>query len=273
MCSDPDSTPTHRTGARRPARRVARSTCTAADGDRAGRLPGRCPRAERGGHLVLPDYHGLTPFYERAGAARSPRSGSTPWPSTTTAARPRPPPRDASFDHVAPRPAHDLGRARGRRRRGCRRSCARARGSRALFSVGFCFGGRASFLLGTVPDLALAGVIGFYGWPVGAFGNDTPAPADVADASCECRCWASSVAPTPRSGRPTCDDLRARPHRGRREHRIVSYEGAPHSFFDRQQAAHADASAEAWSRGASTSSRSRAVGVGGAQAPFSTSSS
>jgi carboxymethylenebutenolidase len=29
-------------------------------------------------------------------------------------------------------------------------------------------------------------------------------------------------------------------------HHVVTYEGAPHSFFDRTQAEHAQASAEAW---------------------------
>ena len=51
---------------------------------------------------------------------------------------------------------------------------------RSLYSVGFCFGGRISFLLATEPALSMAGVIGFYGWPVGPFLNDTPAPAALA---------------------------------------------------------------------------------------------
>ncbi|GAG80829.1 unnamed protein product, partial [marine sediment metagenome] len=49
------------------------------------------------------------------------------------------------------------------------------RGVTSLFSIGFCSGGRLSFLLGTVPGLDMSGVIGFYGWPVGPFANDTPA--------------------------------------------------------------------------------------------------
>jgi carboxymethylenebutenolidase len=32
------------------------------------------------------------------------------------------------------------------------------------------------------------------------------------------------------------------------EHELVSYEGAPHSFFDRKQDEFADASADAWQR-------------------------
>ena len=31
-------------------------------------------------------------------------------------------------------------------------------------------------------------------------------------------------------------------------HRIVTYKGAPHSFFDRKYAEYADASADAWTR-------------------------
>ena len=32
------------------------------------------------------------------------------------------------------------------------------------------------------------------------------------------------------------------------EHEVISYEGAPHSFFDRKQEQFADASADAWQR-------------------------
>ncbi len=32
------------------------------------------------------------------------------------------------------------------------------------------------------------------------------------------------------------------------EHELVTYDGAPHSFFDRKQEEFADASADAWSR-------------------------
>ena len=59
----------------------------------------------------------------------------------------------------------------------------RAQGPRRLFTVGFCFGGRIALLTPTVPELDVAGAIGFYGWPTGRSRNDTPAPADVADAN------------------------------------------------------------------------------------------
>ena len=53
-----------------------------------------------------------------------------------------------------------------------------------LFTIGFCMGGRFSFLNATLGK-GLAGVIGFYGWPIGAHRTHTPAPADLAG-SFEC---------------------------------------------------------------------------------------
>ncbi len=53
-----------------------------------------------------------------------------------------------------------------------------------VFTIGFCMGGRLAFLSAGF-NLGLAGVIGFYGWPVGPSRNGTPAPADVA-ASFDC---------------------------------------------------------------------------------------
>ena len=60
-------------------------------------------------------------------------------------------------------------------------SSLQALGPRRLFTMGFCFGGRLAFLTPTMPELGIAGAIGFYGWPTGRSRNDTPAPADVAD--------------------------------------------------------------------------------------------
>ena len=50
---------------------------------------------------------------------------------------------------------------------------------RALFSVGFCFGGALSFLQ-AASGLGYAGVIGFYGWPLGLpRWPDRPKPIDA----------------------------------------------------------------------------------------------
>jgi carboxymethylenebutenolidase len=119
------------------------------------------------------------------------------------------------------------------------------RSIRALFTVGFCFGGRMSFDMATVPEIEADGVIGFYGIPVGSGRNDAPAPADVA---WQMRCrvlglfgGADSAIP-PESIAAFEKALSA----AGVEHRLVAYPGAPHSFFDRKQAEFADASAAAW---------------------------
>lgn len=116
---------------------------------------------------------------------------------------------------------------------------------RASFSVGFCMGGRLSFVSLTRPGLGLAGAIGFYGWPVGPSRNGTPAPADVAE---EMRGAVLGLFGGADQGIPP-DAVaafdRALDAAGV-EHEIVAYPGAPHSFFDRKAAEFADVSADAW---------------------------
>src|SRR3712207_4399911 len=52
---------------------------------------------------------------------------------------------------------------------------------RSLFSVGFCFGGALSFLQ-AASGLGYAGVIGFYGWPLGSPRRpNSPKPIDAVD--------------------------------------------------------------------------------------------
>lgn len=116
---------------------------------------------------------------------------------------------------------------------------------RAVFSVGFCMGGRLSFVAATRPSLGLSGVIGFYGWPVGASGNGTPAPADLAG---EMRCPVLGLFGAADQGIPAeavstfdmaLDAVGV-------DHELVSYAGAPHGFFDRKADEFSDASLDAW---------------------------
>jgi carboxymethylenebutenolidase len=120
------------------------------------------------------------------------------------------------------------------------------RGSvRSVFTVGFCFGGRHSWLA-TAYEHDLAGAIGFYGRPgpgrdgspgpmqrarelrgpiLGLMGGDDPAiPVEDVNAFDQAL-EAAGV-----------------------EHEIVIYPGAPHSFFDRKHEQFAAESEDAWSR-------------------------
>ena len=115
----------------------------------------------------------------------------------------------------------------------------------AVFTVGFCFGGRNSWL-STAGGHELAGAIGFYGRPgpgrdgsrgptqragelaapiLALMGGDDPAiPVEEVNAFDEAL-DAAGV-----------------------EHEVVIYPGAPHSFFDRKYAEFATESEDAWRR-------------------------
>ncbi|MBA2381964.1 MAG: dienelactone hydrolase family protein [Chloroflexi bacterium] len=114
----------------------------------------------------------------------------------------------------------------------------------ALFTVGFCFGGRIAFLSATL-GLDLAGSIGFYGFPVGPGRGGTPAPADVADRMTNpilALFGGADGATSPEATREFDEALT----KSGVEHRVVTYDGAPHSFFDRKAEEFADASRLAW---------------------------
>lgn len=111
-------------------------------------------------------------------------------------------------------------------------------GVASVFTVGFCFGGRNSYRQ-AADQPGLAGAIGFYG------SVDNVAPvADQVQAPI-----LMLLAGDDQSIRPeSFDDLIASvTARGIDVERRV-YDGAPHSFFDRSFADHADACADAWDR-------------------------
>src|SRR5215216_889482 len=117
--------------------------------------------------------------------------------------------------------------------------------TRAIFTVGFCFGGRQSWLA-AASGHGLAGAIGFYGRP-GEGADGSPGPAQRA-----------SELEAPILGLMggadqaiTAQDVAAFDaalQEAGVEHELVTYEGAPHSFFDRKQEEFADASDDAWRR-------------------------
>jgi carboxymethylenebutenolidase len=113
-----------------------------------------------------------------------------------------------------------------------------------VYTVGFCLGGRIS-LLQARSGLDLAGVIGFYAWPVGPHRSGIPAPADEAPRfGCPVlSLYGGADQGIPAEARDAFDRALSA---ASVPHRTLVYEGAPHSFFDRKAADFADASADAW---------------------------
>ena len=124
--------------------------------------------------------------------------------------------------------------------------CSATAGSRSLFTVGFCFGGRVAFLSLTIGLPELQGGDRLLRLADRPSRNDTPAPAEVAG-QMRVRCWASSAAPTRGSRRRSSRSSGAR-WRPPAWTTRSSVPGAPHSFFDRKAEEFADASADAWER-------------------------
>jgi carboxymethylenebutenolidase len=118
---------------------------------------------------------------------------------------------------------------------------------RSLFSVGFCFGGALSYLQ-AASGLGYAGVIGFYGWPLGLKRwPDRPKPIDAVP---RYKSAVLSIFGGADEGIPQADvdAFNAACSRARVKHDSTVYPGAPHSFFDRKFEEFADASADAWRR-------------------------
>jgi carboxymethylenebutenolidase len=110
----------------------------------------------------------------------------------------------------------------------------RGEGYEAVFTVGFCFGGRNSWLAAAAGH-GLAGAVGFYGRPIETAAIDAPILALMGGAD----------QGIPREDAEAFD---AALDSAGVEHEVVIYDGAPHSFFDRKQEQFAEASEDAWRR-------------------------
>ena len=120
----------------------------------------------------------------------------------------------------------------------------RERGVRSVFTVGFCYGGRNSWLA-AADGHGLAGAVGFYGMP--AERNGQPGPTHRA-AEIEAPILALQAGDDQNiTAEHNAAFEQALAHAGV-EHEVVTYDGAPHSFFDRKQEEFADASEDAWRR-------------------------
>jgi carboxymethylenebutenolidase len=118
---------------------------------------------------------------------------------------------------------------------------------KSLYAVGFCFGGALAYLQ-AASGLGYAGVIGFYGWPLGLKRwPDRPKPIDAVS---RYTCPVLSIFGGADEGIPqsAVDDFDGACRKAGVKHDLTVYPGAPHSFFDRKYAEFAEASADAWKR-------------------------
>lgn len=204
------------------------------------------PEAPAGaGVAVLPDVRGLYRFYEELAlrfAERGVGAVAIDYFGRTAGVGKRG--DDFPYmDHVAKTTAEDIqadvGAAVDYLRSSDGGSC------NAVFTVGFCFGGRHSWLA-AAGGHGLAGAVGFYGRP--GVGNDgSPGPAQRAG---EISAPILGLMGGADEGIPA-EAVAAFEHalgEAGVEHDLVTYEGAPHSFFDRRQDDYAEASADAWRR-------------------------
>lgn len=217
----------------------------ASDGNRLAAfvaLPAYPPGA---GVVVLPDVRGLFHFYEEL-ALRLAECGIAAitidyFGRTAGASQ-----RDDEFpymDHVVQTTAEGVQADVDAAMRYLRSS--RACGCRNVFTVGFCFGGRHSWLTAARDDLA--GAIGFYGVPGPGKRDGVPGPTQRAG---ELKAPILALMGGADEAIPAEDiaEFEGALQANGVEHDVVTYEGAPHSFFDRRFEEHADASADAWKR-------------------------
>jgi carboxymethylenebutenolidase len=214
---------------------------TARDGARFAAFAAHPDAPSGAGVVVLPDVRGLYRFYEELAlrfAERGIAAIAIDYFGRTAGVGKR----DDDFEyteHVQQTTEEgiqaDVGAAVDR---------LRETGSEAVFTVGFCFGGRNSWLA-AASGHGLAGAIGFYGMPAERRGR--PGPTQLAD-RIEAPILALQAGDdaniTVAHNAAFGDALSV----AGVEHEIVEYDGAPHSFFDRKYEEFADASADAWRR-------------------------
>ena len=217
---------------------------TSGDGTRFSAAIAESPQAQAPSVLIFPDVRGLYPFYleltERFAQAGHDAIVIDYFGRTAGLG-----PRDEDFDYkphvqelrvdqVQADAAAALAALRERR------------GAERVVSVGFCLGGMHSFLAGANPELALDGVVGFYGILDGSRrGIDGPLQraAEIRTPVLGLFGGADQAIPVDH-----VHQFDAGLSEAGAPHELHVYPDAPHSFFDRRAAEHADASEDAWRR-------------------------
>ncbi len=217
---------------------------TSADGARFSAALASSGRAGGAGVVVLPDIRGLSPFYvelaERFADAGHHAIALDPFGRTAGTGV-----RGEGFDHrphvMQTRVAQVQADAIA-----AREALAARTGAASVVVVGFCFGGMQAFLSAREPGIGFDGTVGFYGILAGGRSGAPP----VLDHVGELRGPLLGLFGEADRAIPV-EQVQAL-DRGLAEagveHEVVLYPGAPHSFFDRSAAEHAEASQDAWRR-------------------------
>jgi carboxymethylenebutenolidase len=220
---------------------------TAGDGNRFAAFAAPAPSPTGAGVVIFPDIRGLFRFYEEL-AMRFAEAGvdaiAFDYYGRTAGAEKR----DAAFDYMAhvgrTRPetvAQDAAAAAAYLR------SAEGGAVRALVTVGFCFGGRNSYLAAVRESpVAPVGVVAFYG-QLGPDRQGRPGPLTFASQMCVPILGlfggADESIPLHRVA-----EFDAELAAAGTPHDFHVYAGAPHSFFDRSMGEWAKEADDAWHR-------------------------
>ncbi len=220
---------------------------TSSDGTRFMAHAARAAKPTGAGMVVIPDVRGLHPYYKEL-ADRFAEVGVDSVAIDFFARTAPSEDRSDSFDFMAhvPQTKPDTLQA------DIAAAAAYLRGKdggqvKSLFSVGFCFGGALSYFQ-AASDLNYAGVIAFYGWPLGLKRwPDRPKPIDAVP---RYKSPVQSLFGGADEGIPQADvdAFDSACKKAGVKHDMKVYPGAPHSFFDRKFKEFADASTDAWTR-------------------------
>ncbi len=246
MCHDPSARPPLPPisgGAATPGRDIV---LVAGDGNRLAAHSVLTETPGAPGIVILPDVRGLHPFY-RDLALRFAEAGVHATAIDYFGRTAGPEPRGDHFDHephvTQTRPdsiAADVAAGVSHLR------SSDGGGATAVFTVGFCFGGRNSFNQ-AARGHGLAGVIGFYGRVARRDDSDGDAPVDRA-AGFECPVLGLFGGADRSISRADTDAFGRALDEAGVANEIVVYEGAPHSFFDRSFDRFKEACDDSWRR-------------------------
>jgi carboxymethylenebutenolidase len=242
MCFSPEASPPvpQKTGYRLDSRRLVMDT---SDG---GPNPARLARTiepDAPGVVILPDQRGLHEYYERLAEVFADagvhavavdfyhRSAGTAF-------------RGNDFDFAAHRPNVTTEHLNADAAAGA--ELLRSEGVRRVYAVGFCFGGRGALLQAAEPGWS--GAVGFYGFPKRESPDGRSPIKDAQEGRLRAPVLALFGAEDETVGTDAPDLYREALEQGGASHEIAVYEGAAHSFFDRQMAQQEQNCADAWRR-------------------------